>query len=237
MKKAAYLLFVLVLFSCYSTNKPAAHRSDSNIAVKVSETSKPKSNRLTFTPYKLNEYYTAVDTGTYTNDGPMTGGSYAIIKRNGIVADTIDLSFGLKDLGNDTYLYQILNREIDPDIQHSANKLLFDQGDYVMVKNNIKSRLKAMLPDFDGYFSSPNAIDEKIYYWQLKAIDTLGTEKVSATEYNPLTDVIKSKYLTNTVLETDDAYYFGPPYLEKDSVVYEMEENKKWKFSLAQGIK
>jgi len=224
MKVLACLFFVIGFAGCSHQQKPAAEP-------KKMDFTKKSVVAPNFHKFRLNNDYTVIDTGEYTNDGPMTGGSYAIIQRNGTITDTIDLSLGMKDLGNGTYLYQTLNPDSDNGIQHSTKTLVLAQGDYMMVKNGLKSRLKDILPDFDGYFSSPNAINGNIYYWQLKQVDTLGAEKVSAAYYDPLTKLTKNRYLTNTVLETDDSYYFSLPYLEKDSVVYEMERNKKWKLS------
>ncbi len=228
MKVFNYLLFLFVFAGCTSNKKPA-EASRMADTIKNTEVIKKRHVPKQFKPFMLNKDYLVIDTGQYTTEGPMTGGSYAIIKRNGAIADTIDLWFGVKDLGNDTYLYQPLRGEIDP----AAGGLLLNPAEYVLVKNNKKLLLSATLPNFDEWFSSPNAINSKIYYWQLENIDSAGTEKVSAAQYDPLTKLTKSRYLTNELLETDNTNYFSPPYLEKDSVVYEIEDNKKWKFSIS----
>jgi hypothetical protein len=197
----------------------------------ISGTLKKESPKVLITPYKINEDYTVIDTGKYSSEGPMSGGSYAIIKNNAELVDTIDLYYGIKELGNQTYFYHKLDHEIDPTEKESKNFLTLEEGKFFLITNNSKTALNGLTPNFDDYFSSPNVINRKIYFWQLEKIDTTGTLKVSATEFDPISHKTKSYFLLNDVLETDDSNYFPLPFVEKDDIIFTMDGKKKWKFS------
>jgi len=230
MKITSYILCFLVLCSCKSKDK-AVSKDTISKSTTTSGILKKEKSKLPFAPYKFNEDYTVIDSGKYSNDGPMTGGSYAIIKNNKEVIDTIDLYYGIKELGHQTYFYHKLNHEIDPTEKDSKGFLTLQEGNYFLITNNNKTSFTSLASDFDDYFSAPNVINRKIYFWKLEKIDTVGTLRVSATEFDPLTNKTKSYFLLNDVLETDDSNYFQLPYPEKDNIVFTIDGKKKWKFS------
>lgn len=197
------------------------------------EVTRPKadSQDAEFQPYKLNNDYTVIDTGTYGNNGPIGDGLYAIIKRKGMRVDTIDLTFGIKDLGNGVYFYQTLTHVTDPEIVESKGTLCLDLQAYLVVSNKNKTNLSNLARHFDDYYSSPSVIDGKIYYWQLEKTDAQDTQKVFAAAYNPETKQTKSFFLINDAIETDDSNYFTAPFTKKDSVIFTIEGKKKWEFS------
>ncbi|HAL80939.1 MAG TPA: hypothetical protein DCO83_00880 [Mucilaginibacter sp.] len=200
----------------------------SNNSITISNTLKKASRNVTITPYKLNEDYTVIDTGEYSN-GPM-GGSYAIIKRNGIVADTIDRGFGIKPISKGFYLYCVLNRSNDPEGE-SEHALSLDIGRYLMIINNSKVALKNLSEKFDDYFSSPEVINHKIYYWQINPKDSTGKVGISAAEYDPAKKTTKSHFIMDGVLDTDDSDYFPLPYTKNDTIYFDAGKDKLMKFS------
>jgi len=175
--------------------------------------------------------FTVIDTGEYSNEGPMTGGSYAIIKKNGVLIDTIDFDYGMKELGNKTYFYHKLEQEAGSTEYESKRTLLLQEGNFLLITNNKKTAFNNLISSFDDYFSSPNVINQKIYFWKLDRIDTIGTLKVSATEFDPFTRKTKSYFLLNDTLETDDSNHFPSPYFKNDTIYFDAGKDKLIKFS------
>ncbi|HEY2583451.1 MAG TPA: hypothetical protein VGI43_16685, partial [Mucilaginibacter sp.] len=166
MKITSYMLGLVILCSCESKNKPALKDTITNTAISPPGTLKKESQRAPITPYKVNKDYTVIDTGKYSNDGPMSGGSYAIIKDNGKLIDTIDLYYGLKELGHQTYFYHKLNHENDPTEKDSKGYLALEEGNFFLIIDHNKTSFNSLASNFDDYFSSPNVINQKIYFWQ-----------------------------------------------------------------------
>ena len=210
--------------SCKSKNTAALKET-------TSDTLKKEKLKAIITPYKMNDDYTVTDTGEYSNEGPMTGGSYAIIKNNGVIVDTIDLYYGMKELGNKTYFYHKLEHEIGSTEDDSKKTLMLQEGNFFLITSNKKTAFNNLTSSFDDYFSSPNVINQKIYFWKLDKIDTVGTLKVSATEFDPFTRKTKSYFLLNDVLETDDSNNFPLPYIKNDTIYFDAGKDKLMKFS------
>jgi hypothetical protein len=213
------------LVACKNRHTPA-HSSGSQ-----KSTNKKHTDKQPFKAYYLNKEYIVTDTGQYTNDGPMTGGSYAIIKLNGVVVDTIDLDFGMDKMGDKTYFYQKLSSENNSDIKPSPNLLSLVPVAYFVVNEGHKTKFSNLVADFDKNFSSPRVINGKVYYWQLQRLDTLDNFKVSAAEFDPATHLTKNFFLLNDAAETDDTNYFGGPYPQKNTIVFQMDEKRKWTFT------
>lgn len=227
MKKIEYLIFIIFFAACSNGHMSATEVIKTVTADTVNEGVK----HAKFKEYKLNSDYTVIDTGKYSNDGPMSGGTYAIIKKNGILADTIDLYFGVQDLGDQTYLYHTLKDATEPGEKQSKEDLILDVKKYLLITNNHKSTLKELIPDFDDYFSSPAVINLRIYYWQIKKIDTAGKYKILAAEYSPLKKETKNYYLKDDYIETDDSGYFPQPYSKNDTIYFDAGKDKLTKFS------
>jgi hypothetical protein len=158
------------------------------------------------------------------------GGYYAIIKRGGIIADTIDLSYGIKILGAQVYFYETLKKvPADEPGSESGKSLSLDFSDYLLITNSQKISLKTLAPSFDDYFSSPGVINNKIYYWQIDKQQS--DNKISAAEYDPASKSTKSFYLFNDGVETDDSGYFPNPYLKNDTIYFDNGNEKVKKFS------
>ncbi|MDB4918751.1 hypothetical protein [Mucilaginibacter sp.] len=231
MKTTSYILSFFILCSCKSKNTAALKDTTSNTSTTVTETLKKERPKVKITPYKIYDDYTVIDTGEYSNEGPMTGGSYAIIKNNREVVDTIDLYYGMKELGNKTYFYHKLEHEMGSTEGDSKKTLMLQEGNFFLITNNKKTAFDNLTSSFDDYFSSPNVINQKIYFWKLEKIDTVGTLKVSATEFDPFTRKTQSYFLLNDVLETDDSNYFPLPYIKNDTIYFDAGKDKLMKFS------
>lgn len=231
MKKICYVFCSLVLVACKSDKKSIVTDTVANLTRSKTTSKHNNATHFNITPYKLIDDYMVIDTGEYSNEGPMTGGSYAIIKKNGIVVDTIDLDYGMKELGNKTYFYHKLEHEIGSTEDDSKRILMLQEENFFLIINNKKTAFNNLTSGFDDYFSSPNVISKKIYFWKLDKIDTVGTLKVSATEFDPFTRKTKSYFSLNDALETDDSNHFPQPYLKNDTIYFDAGKDKLMKFS------
>ena len=231
MKKICYIFCSLALVACKSNKKSVATDTVANLTRSETTSKHKDASHFTITPYKLIDHFMVIDTGQYSNDGPMTGGSYAIVKKNEVVIDTIDLDYGMKKLGNKTYFYHKLERELGSTEYESKKTLMLQEGNFFLITNNKKTAFNNLTSSFDDYFSSPNVINQKIYFWKLDKIDTIGTLKVSATEFDPFTRKIKSYFLLNDTLETDDSNHFPSPYFKNDTIYFDAGKDKLIKFS------
>jgi len=211
MRTLCYLLCLLLFVACKSNKKGSVADSTARTPIAIGS----------ITPYALNKDYTVIDTGSYGDDGPMAGGHYLVITKNKSVVDTIDLCFGMKELADNVYLYQNI-RSTAPlsGMKLKHNELWANTADYLIIDDGHKTPLSKMLFDFDNYFSSPSIIGKKLYYWHLNKADSLGTFKVSAAQFNPVTKQTKRFYLFNDALGTDDSGYFCPPYVKNDTVYF-----------------
>ena len=231
MKSIFYVCGLLVFFGCKSkTNDSVA---DTTVgSVNLINTIATKAT--TFTPYKLNVDYLVTDTGFF--DAVVSEGTYAVVQRNKKLADTIDKSFSIQKIANDTYLYLTITGTgpLEKGISGKSsykNSIMGSFGNYFIVRNGEKKQLNNLVQDFDDYFSSPYVIGNKIYFWQLKTLDKNGKKKISAAEYNPITKTLKSYYIKDDYLETDDSGYFPYPYSKNDTIYFDAGEAKLMKYS------
>ncbi len=233
MKKVVYIFGLLVLFACKSKTKSVLTDTTSSKSI-TTETSNKTDKLPTITPYKMNGDYTVIDTGFF--DASVSEGTYAVVQRNGKLADTIDKYYGIKEIDTDDYLYFTISNTgpLDKGMSPKAgykNSISGSLGNYIIVINGKKQYLNKLIRDFDDYFSSPSVIDHKIYFWQLKKLDKDGKISVSAAEYNPVSKSLKSSYIKNDIIETDDSGYFPYPYLKEDTLYFDAGKDKLMKFS------
>ena len=224
MKALIVLNVLLVLYGC---NYKPASATTGNLKIKTTNNSSSKKIL-----YQLNKYYAVIDTGEY--DTGILQGDYAIISKDNII-DTINRYFGVKVIG-DKYLYLKITRNADLDKLLSpmpGNKKTLgasEQG-YLLIDHGKKQNMINIALGFDSYFSSPSVINDKIYYWQLIRGHAAKAYKVSAAEYNPLTKALKSYYIEDNPIDTDDNGYFRSPYLKNDTIYFEGGYGKVKKFA------
>jgi hypothetical protein len=227
MKIVTYLCCLIILAGCAGNGNDTALDSFKTKSASIAKRTK-SNNRASITPYKLNDDYTVTDSGQYAN--ALTGGSYLVVKQGGKVADTIDKCFGIKQLSAGIYFYRTLESTPPEGGGPTTDKTLSLVGsDYLLVAQSKKTVFNVIDADFDKYSSSPNVINNKIYYWRLNKIPS-GEFKISAAEYDASAHSIQSTYLYNDMVATDDEGYFCPPYLENDTIYFAKDKNIK-KFS------
>ena len=234
MKPLAYLLLVFCFLACHSDSKTRSADSTAKKDVAVNTVVSKKSiEGSTFKPYKLNENYMVIDTGFL--DLTVMEGVYAVVTRNNKLADTIDKDYGIQKIDDDSYLYLTVtgtgvleaNASGKAGYKKQISGLL---GDYVITIGNKKQKLSTLTTDFNDYFSSPSVINGKIYFWQIKKIGTDGNNTIAAAVYDPTTKQTISHYIKDDFIETDNAGYFAAPYIKKDTIYFDGENDKLKKF-------
>ena len=231
MKIFKYLILILPITACrHDKGKVTLVKSDTTPAkVEV-----PKKH-FSFKPYTIADDFLVTDTGYY--DEGIGNGVYAVIKSNNVLVDTIDLGYGMNRIDSGMYLYnQIIGRGPTPKDEANSDyreSISASWGDYILFKSGKKEHLNKLTQDFDDYFSSPSVLDGKICYWQIKKLDSTGSIKVSAAQFDPVTHTTISHYLLNDVLETDDSGYFSQPYQKNDTIYFDAGKDKLMKFSKA----
>ncbi|WP_448698863.1 hypothetical protein ACFGVR_18440 [Mucilaginibacter sp. AW1-3] len=230
MRASLFIALIFVIAGCttHSVKQPVYTDTPQTI---VSQTSidtikKAVKKHTAITPYQLNDDYMVIDTGRYTN-GPMEG-LYAIVKREN-KTDTIDLGVEMQKVSNHVYLYQLLHAGT-PD---NSGEFVLETGNYILNTNNQTVKFASIVKHFDNYFSSPQAIDGKIYFWQLIDKGNNATMKVFAAQFDPSTNQTKSHYLLDDDLDTDDSGHYASPHKNKrgDSILFELNVSQTWRFT------
>ncbi|MDR6943086.1 hypothetical protein [Mucilaginibacter pocheonensis] len=235
MKKISYLLTLFVLAACHSNKKPelGADTLKQDITAKTVAPKKADQDSL-IKPYKLIADYMVTDTGYV--DATVMGATYAVITKNGKLVDTIEKGYGVQKVNDHSYLYRTIMDTgplEDPTSGKAGykNNISGSLGNYILTLNGKKQNLSKLIPDFNDYFSSPSVINGKIYYWQIKKIDTTGNNSISAAQYDPVTKETMNHYLVNDYIETDNADHFAAPYIKNDTIYFDGENNKLKKFT------
>lgn len=235
MKNICYLLILLSLAACHSNKKPGSVVDTAKQTAVIKAVTPQKINEANLIrPYKLIADYMVTDTGYV--DATVMATTYAVITENGKLVDTIDKDYGIQKVNDHSYLYLTITDPGPLEDPTSGNadykkSISGSLGNYILTVNGRKQNLSKLIPDFNDYFSSPSVINGKIYYWQIKKIDTTGNNSISAAQYDPVTKETINHYLVNDYIETDNAGYFAAPYIQNDTIYFDGENNKLKKFT------
>ncbi|MFD1255399.1 hypothetical protein ACFQ3S_01205 [Mucilaginibacter terrae] len=232
MKLIKYFFLCIVFMSCganKTSNKIDTTVIDSPDTLKIIPKVKVRQPDTAFKPYELVDKFYVTDTGYF--DFGLGSGVYSVIKQNDKLIDTIDHTYGMNKVDDHQYMYLVIEgvnnlNSLEANKEYTKS-IKANIGDFVIINNKRKINLNKNAPNF-GWFASPAIINHNIYYWQVKEIKE--NNLVSAAVFDPISGSTKSMYLRNEALETDDAGYFPQPYLNKDTVVFEIG-NRLWKFS------
>jgi len=148
----------------------------------------------------------------------LYGGAMAVLYRDGVVLDTVDLLLGVQAVPGGI-VYQPVRKAPYDHEECRPDGRCFDLHPWVLRAGRQTRDLTAMVPAMHPFFSSPNVIDSVLYYWGITAANS-GPFRISAMKYDFRTRRADSTYLFSDGLETDNPGYFVPPALERDLVVY-----------------
>jgi hypothetical protein len=144
------------------------------------------------------------DTTHYENDAGA-GGSRGLLYIGRRFVDTVDLDFGVHVVGRDSILFLPVREA--------------DITNHVLLARNRRVKLKNRLPYLDDYFSSPNVKGKVIYYWGQRLMPG-DQRRLYAMRYDFGRAHLDSLPLDYFNAGTDFRFYFSPPEIQGDSVVF-----------------
>lgn len=224
----------MCLVACKNNSKPNAITKNKKSDQTKGDIGSTKNVNSTITPYKLTDDYMVTSTG-YVDD-VANSGTFAVIQKDGKLVDTIEKGFGLQKIKDNSFLYWKITdtgplpKDISPNQQYK-NNISGSFGEYILISSDKKQELATIAIDFDNYFSSPTAINGKIYYWQIKQQKPAESNKIYAAQYNPIDHSTKAYYLFDDDIGTDEVGYFPNPYQKNDIIYFDAGKDKLMKFS------
>ena len=163
--------------------------------------------------------YVLADTMPYEN--LVWSGRMAVLKRDGVVIDTVDADFGVYVVGRDSILFLPVRSDSSPEgpVRTIAEPVLYD--------GRTRTPLRDIVPHFSSQFSSPAVVDGALLYWGLHHTD--GIDSVKAVRYEFGRRRLNVLPLTDSITGTDNRFHYTPPHLEGKEIVFESPEGR-WAF-------
>jgi len=94
-----------------------------------------------------------------------------------------------------------------------------------MITANKKQNLSSLAKNFNDFFSSPQVINNLVCFWQLRKSADGKRVNYSAAVYNPGNGQTISYPIHNDALETDESGYLSPPYLQNDTIYFDLGQH------------
>lgn len=164
--------------------------------------------------------YTLTDTTGWATD--LEEGKRAMLRRRGVVVDTVDVTlFDVTTVGKDSLVFLRVRTASTPFRHDSATYYDSYPTAYVLWTPASQRKLSDFLPFFDDYFSSPTIQNEStIYYWGIARRDT--TNRLYAMRYQFRTAHLDSVFLKREdPLATDYRYHLGLPQVLPTEVAFD----------------
>ncbi|HEY3746787.1 MAG TPA: hypothetical protein VGL17_11125, partial [Gemmatimonadaceae bacterium] len=163
--------------------------------------------------------YTLTDTtnwGTIEEDGQR-----AVLRRGGVAIDTVDLTFGVAAVGQDSLVFFPVRTDSLPLPTTSVPSYESYPTEHVLWTPVSRRELRKLLPSFNAFISSPTTPREGvIHYWGLQPHDK--TNRVYAMRYNFRTAHLDSLFLDREdPVATDYRYHFGLPQIHRGEVSFD----------------
>jgi len=163
--------------------------------------------------------YTLTDTTDWATDTDY--GKRAVLRREGVAIDTVDLNFGVAAVGEDSLVFLPVHTDTVP--LSTASVLAFDSfpTDHVLWTPVSRRKLRDLLPFFNAFFSSPSIAHQSvILYWGLGPGDK--TNRLYAMRYDFRAARLDSLFLNREDrLATDYRYHLGPPQIRGNEVSFD----------------
>ena len=164
--------------------------------------------------------YTLTDT---TDWGTMLEeGKRAVLRRGGVVIDTVDVTlFDVATVGRDSLVFLRVRTDSTPLRFDSTTSYESYPTAHVLWTPVFQRRLSDFLSFFDDYFSSPTIQNEStIFYWGIARRDT--TNRLYAMRYQFRTAHLDSVFLDREdPLATDYRYHLGLPQVLPTEVTFD----------------
>ena len=163
--------------------------------------------------------YTLTDTTDWATNTDY--GQRAILRRGGVAIDTVDLTFGVAAVGEDSLVFLPVRTDTVP--LSEASVLSYDSfpTEHVLWTPMSRRKLRDLLPFFNAFFSSPSIARESvILYWGLGPGDK--TNRLYAMRYDFRTARLDSLFLNREDrLATDYRYHLGTPQIRGNEVSFD----------------
>ena len=164
--------------------------------------------------------YTLTDTTAW--DAFEEAGQRGVLRRGGVAIDTVDLTYGVTAVGEDSLIFLPVRTDTVPELPNA--KLLPSAAsltDYTFWTPTARHRLRDLLPFFDSFLSSPTKPrDGVIHYWGIAL--QRPTNRIYAMRYDFRAARLDSIFLNREdALATDYRYHFGTPQIRGDVVSFD----------------
>jgi len=180
------------------------------LAPEVPDTSSPQ-------PTNLPPGYTLTDTTEWATI--MEDGVRAVLRRGGVVIDTVDLAFGVAVVGKDSLVFFPVRTDTLPLSTTSVPTYESWPTEHVFWTPTSRRELRDLLPFFNAFISAAVAHGTAIYYWGVSPHDQ--TNRLYAMRYDFRTAHLDSLYLNREdALGTDYRYHLGTPQIHGNEVSF-----------------
>ena len=152
--------------------------------------------------------YTLTDTTVWYT--MLEDGHRAILRRGGVMIDTVDLAFDVAEVGTDSLVFLPVHTDTIP--IRTSDPPWFESfpTEHVFWTLSSRRKLHDLLPFFDDYFSVPDITGSVIHYWGVARRDS--SNRLYAMRYNFRTAHLDSLFMNREdPLATDYRYYLGTP--------------------------
>jgi hypothetical protein len=161
--------------------------------------------------------YTLTDTtswGTALEDGQR-----AVLRRGEVMIDTVDLFFGVAAVGQDSLVFLPVRTDTAAITGGSVTWHESYPTEHVFWTLASRRELRAFLPFFNAYFSSPTIARESvIHYWGMERDGS--AYRLHAIRYDFRTARLDSLFLNRDSAGTDYRYHFRPPRVQGNEVSF-----------------
>jgi hypothetical protein len=138
-------------------------------------------------------------------------GARAVLRRGGVVIDTVDVEFGVTVVGRDSLVYLQVQTDTTP--LHFNNDTSYESfpTHYYLWSPTSRRKLSDLVPYFDSYFSSPAIMENStMLYWGIAP--RVNTNALYAMRYDFRSARLDSLSLDRQdAIATDYRYYLHTP--------------------------
>ena len=164
--------------------------------------------------------YSLTDTSEWSS--MMEEGQRAVLRRNGLPIDTVDLTLsGVAVVGTDSLVFLQVRTDTLPIGTTPTPAYESYPRDYFLWTPASRQNLSKILPYFDSYFSSPTITDKStILYWGIEP--RKGTNGLYAMRYDFRSAHVDSLFLNREdPLATDYRYHLKTPQVHGTQVSFD----------------
>lgn len=153
------------------------------------------------------------------------GDTRGVLKRDGIVIDTVDVAFGAPVVGSDSVLFLPVTSATD-----SSGGITYLPGAHVLFDGASRIPVASIVPDFDERFSAPSVIAGAFLYWGIHRGAAPAADSVRAVRYEFKRKRLNPLPVSPARLDTTRGrFYFTPPYLDGKEIVFKAPTGE-WRF-------